>query len=257
MKNSKQIFQLASSTRRLGAFLLDVFFVYILRIITAQILIKSWLFNSFLFFRTEFLLMFKVEFGSSQLTEVQKYFLLNHEFFRNFIIFLFLVFFIGFFYDFFCFISKFSGSLGQRILKLHVVTKESKKLDKITGLRRAVFVSMPFLILFLMFLYESMALSGFATLIDKNLFIVVVILIPLIWYDTYLFTNDKLILHDIFSKTRVVSLFKATGKVEQKMNFLQTLIKNPVQLIKFDYLTKIKNSYLNFVKKNIKKTKKK
>jgi len=241
----QQDFNSAPFLRRIIAFVLDIFAVYVLRVFLAQALILLWLKKYVILFYHDFEFVFNKSFHLTELNSIHISFIKQHELFSKGLIFIFCIMTIGFIYNFLFLRSRLSATLGQRIMRLFVITKKKKqKLTFLPALSRSFFACLPWLIIFTTLAYQTIANIGFMAPLLRQVFLGLVFGVMIIWYDSFFITKDLLLMHDIITKTRLVTGVANTGK---KNSLLKSLFPN------------FKEMFLNiksFTKQNLEQVKK-
>lgn len=187
---------------RFFAFLIDVFFVYLLRFFYINLSLHLWLKRPIFDFFTKYKVLYG-DFSFSKMTRIEFSYFLNSDLFRLLTIFVCGIFVIPMIYNAILFSTKWSATIGQKLLGIHVVSSNGDKLNFFQIICRSVLLNIPWAALFFTIITRAMIDYGMIDNIDKMFFIIVLLLF-LSWYDLVLLTKNKLVFHDLITLTRVV-----------------------------------------------------
>lgn len=185
---------------RFLAFLIDFTIVYILRIFYINL-------SNFLYFKNiinDFIKKYHDSYGTiTSFAEINFQYILKSEFFNILLIYTLSIFFISSVYNIICLSTKWSSTIGQKILGIHIVSSNGSKINILQNISRSFLIILPSISLFIFSLIVIFNEELLKTIIDTNLFLLYSILL-LSWYDMIFFTKDKMLFHDFATKTRVV-----------------------------------------------------
>lgn len=185
---------------RFLAFLIDFTIVYILRILYINL-------SNFLYFKNivnDFIKKYHDLYGTiASFAEINFQYILKSEFFNILLIYALSIFFISSVYNIICLSTKWSSTIGQKILGIHIVSNNGSKISILQNIGRSFLMIIPSISLFILSLIVIFNEKLLKTIIDTNLFLLYSILL-LSWYDMIFFTKDKILFHDFATKTRVV-----------------------------------------------------
>lgn len=238
---------------RFIAFLMDSFFVYFFRFVYINLSLKFWLFEYILDFGKKYKLLFG-KFDFSSMTSVELQFFLKSDLFKQLWYFVIGIFLISVIYNLLLLSTKWSATIGQRIMGLIVVKSNNEKINFFHKLFRSVLVVLPWFFVSTLFFYKILSEFGFAASIDKVTF-VVGILIFVSWYDLIFITKNKVVFHDYLSFTRVIVRDERYEKTNKLIKFLFPDFRNTYSKLKD--ITKRRFEKLKEIKENYKKEKEK
>lgn len=222
MSNESKISINAGSTKRIVAFAVDIFFSNFIRMFLLQILI----FTEYNIVKIKsFKVNFNQLFGDVNFSAIKDYhirYFVENEVFNFFADGIFVFCLTGIIYNFLCYLF-FNGTIGQRICSLRLVNlKDGENASIIKKLIKAIYGPLPFLSVFILlsftFLYlinfhiyapvnESFSAHIIAAVVSiSNPYTagLVAVFFGLFWYGFYFLNNNKLILGDILSGTKVI-----------------------------------------------------
>ncbi len=197
----KKIISAPVSSRFL-AFLIDIFFVYLLRFLYINLSLQFWLKEPIQTFMTKYKMLYG-SFNLGKLTPVEIYYFLNSSLFKQLAVFVIGVFLIAVVYNFVLFSTKWSATIGQKIMGIRIASKNGEKMKFYQVLARSFAVVLPWFFIFVILFYKSLADLGLTEMLDKTSFVVSIVIF-LSWYDLVFFTKDKLVFHDLLTGTRAI-----------------------------------------------------
>ena len=186
----------AGAIRRFFAIFVDVFIVLLIRAVSAQVLFSLWIGK-----RLEVLSKDYVDFFNSDIIKNDENlnFIISHEVFSDFIIFLSLILLIGSLYYAFFHSSKYHATLGKRIMSIEILNQDYSKVSFIKALL-VYYVSLtPFFYAAYLFSYVYQNKVGMITAMFSSyntIFTICIILLSA----TYSFGFRRQIGLDIFAK---------------------------------------------------------
>ena len=221
MDNSK--FIVAPVKNRFFAFLIDVFFVYLIRFFYTNIALNFWLKNEVMLFLNKYKLLFG-DVNLKRITNIEVMFFLRSNLFKELMLFVAGIFIISIAYDIVFQLSKWSATLGQKFLGIYVISKNGEKIRWYQAVIRGIMINIPWIFIsFIMFSKELVVYD--VDIIDKQTFIISIILF-LSWYDMIFLTKNKIVFHDYVSRTLVVVKNKEKY-AENRSSMLDFLFPNP------------------------------
>lgn len=185
---------------RFLAFLIDAIIVYICRIFYMYFLNIIYLREAYNSFVRKY---YEIYGEIKSLSELDLSYILNSNFFKVLIFSLVLAFLMTSIYNIICLSTKWSSTIGQKILGIHIVSSNGSKINILQNISRSLLVVVPSISIFVIFLISIFNSSLLQAMINNNLFLLYSILL-LSWYDMIFFTKDKMLFHDFATKTRVV-----------------------------------------------------
>ena len=198
MENSKLAY--APIRSRLLALLIDSCIVYILRIIFMKIFTYIFVTKDYANLLLEYnIIVTKISLGE----KIGLQNLLQSNFFNLFITLSILLFLVSTLYNAVCFSTKMSASVGQRLLGLKVVSANGQNMNILQIFSRSLLIMLPWLSLFFILLSMMLSFINFTNEFDKNLLAIYIFLL-MTWYDMIFFTKEKIMFHDLITKTRVI-----------------------------------------------------
>lgn len=185
---------------RFLAFLIDAIIVYICRIFYMYFLNIIYLREAYNSFVRKY---YEIYGEIKSLSELDLSYILNSNFFKVLIFSLVLAFLMTSIYNIICLSTKWSSTIGQKILGIHIVSSNGSKINVLQNIGRSFLIIIPSISLFVLTLIVIFNAKLLQTIIDTNLFLLYSLLL-LSWYDMIFFTKDKMLFHDFTTKTRVV-----------------------------------------------------
>lgn len=202
VKENKILIAAPASTR-FFAFLIDVFFVYLLRYFYISFSFVFWLKKPI----EEFLKRYEMLYGKfnyNNITNIELNYFFNSVLFKQIIIFIIGIFLIAVLYNLIFFLTKWSATIGQKIMGIYVVNKNGEKMKSYQAIARSVLLMVPWAFLFVIMFYKTLSDFNLAEQLDKTSFIIS-IFIFLSWYDLIFLTKNKLVFHDYITSTRTIT----------------------------------------------------
>jgi uncharacterized RDD family membrane protein YckC len=198
-----------SITRRGAAAILDMWIVLFLRVFTMQIMAIFWLDKVL----TDFMTEFTSTFGTEEFKAVPEHiaFLTNHALFWSIIIFYFITIMVGAFYHAYLNASGWQGTVGKRLLKVMITTRNDIKISVTRGILHYFLAIMPFI--YLSYIFIQQARSGATTyaIVTSSGINVVLGVLFIIWLQIQIFTQRRTAIHDLICNTVSVN-----GKTNNK-----------------------------------------
>lgn len=210
MNNEKMI--AAPVRNRFFAFLIDVFLVYLIRFFYINLSLRLWLKDPIINFLQKYKLLYG-ELNFNKITPIEITYFLNSNLFRTLILFFCGIFIIPVIYNAILFSTKWSATIGQKLLGIYVVSKNGEKMNFLQILFRSIFINVPWAFIFIVMFAKMLSDYGIYGIMNQQYFIISLILF-LSWYDLIFLTKNKLIFHDIITGTRVI--VKDAEKYEQE-----------------------------------------
>ena len=192
----------APISNRFFACLIDMFFVYLLRFFYINISIELWLRRSIEMFMEKYKILYGA-FNLKKITLIEVYYFLNSSLFRELVIFVIGIFLIGVAYNLLFLSTKWSATIGQKLLGMYAVSKSGRRMRFYQIILRSFAVILPWFFMFVVLFCKSLADFGVKGLIDKTSFVVSIIAF-ISWYDLIFLTKNKLVFHDLLTGTRVI-----------------------------------------------------
>jgi len=192
----------ASLLKRIVAFFIDLFVVYVLRFVYVTLCMRLWLINSLIAFMTKYQILFG-NFDKTKITSAEINFFFESQFFKSILVFIGGIFLVSFLYNFIILSTKWSASVGQKIMNLKVIKNSGENIGFINSFFRSFFIIIPWLMCIFIFINEILAYNNFSKNIDKASFVIFIFIFAS-WYDFVFFTKNKLTFHDFLSRTVVV-----------------------------------------------------
>ncbi len=202
----------APVSNRFFAFLIDVFFVYLLRFLYINLSIQFWLREPIQSFMAKYKMLYGA-FNIKRVTPIEIYYFLNSSLFKQLVVFVIGIFLIAVIYNLILLSTKWSATIGQKLLGVYVVSKNGEKMKFYQVLARSFAVVLPWFFMFIVLFYKSLADLGATEMLDKTSFVISIIIF-LSWYDLVFLTKNKLVFHDLLTGTRVI--VKNTEKYENE-----------------------------------------
>lgn len=231
--------------RRLAAFYIDVFVVYLLRFFYINFTIQFWLKDSVMKFLKEYELLYgKLNFN--ELTSAHINYFIKSELFSQIAYLIVGLFLVPIFYNMLFFFTKWSATIGQKLMNIYVISKSGNKMNFIQVISRSVLLMCPWILSFFVVLNQILSDKNLAPSMGKTTFLLF-IFVFFAWFDAAFFTKNKLVFHDYITKTRVV--IKNNAKYQNSKSLFKWLfvdsfekfkanIKNQIQKAK-----EIRNKY--------------
>ena len=204
MKNNNEIIISAPITTRFFAFIMDAFLLYVLRFFYVFISFRTWLKKPVINFIERYNLLYG-EFNPKTITNIEVNYFLRSNLFKSFIILFIGAFLISVIYNILFLSTKWSATIGQKIMGIYTVSKNGEKITIIQVILRSILVIFPWVMAALMMFFKFLSDFGIENVIDKN-FVLLFMILFLSWYDLTIFTKSKSTLHDILTNTRVIFL---------------------------------------------------
>lgn len=201
MENNNQIIA-APIKNRFFAFLIDAFCVYLIRFFYIMLSLNFWLGNKIIDFTKKYELLYG-KFNVDKLTLVELAFILDSPLFKNIIFFIAGAFLLSMLYNGIFFSTKWSATIGQKLLGIYVVSKDGGKISSLQIIFRSILTMVPWIFIFFVMCFKLLFDFGMPTFMTKEIFVIAIILF-LTWYDLIFFTKNKLVFHDLLTSTRVV-----------------------------------------------------
>jgi uncharacterized RDD family membrane protein YckC len=240
MKDVNKLYPV-SLTKRVIAFLIDSFIVNFTRSILIQILILFWLQKYIANFAKGFEFVFGANVKSSDISSVHISYLTQSQLFPRFLISFGIIISIGFIYNLILLSTKWSATIGQKIVGIFAVSKNEKSMKWYQIIARSFWVIFPLNAILFLVIYQIVRHINNATLLSPKVFMLIIGIGLLVWYDMFFFTKDKLFMHDFLSATKIVQ------KNENVKDFLEKI---------FDFMDKFTPDFNKLINK-IKKIRKK
>jgi len=199
----------ASSFRRGTAVMIDVWITVFIRAIFAQIA-GMLVLNQVLY---DFLNDFKNEFGTSTPKNTPEHvdFILHHKCFYYMLIFYAFLIMIGAVYHAYLNSSSWRGTIGKRMMKIMITTKNDLPITFGRGLLHYFLSALPFLYVFYLLTYQlrnEVTFYQALTASDTNIFLGIIFVL---WVQIQLFTKKKTTAYDLIANTVMIR-----GKSEAK-----------------------------------------
>lgn len=200
MENTKIV--AAPVKNRIFAFAIDSFLVYLIKVLYIHISWTLWLKNPIISFLEKYNSLFG-EVNPSKITSIEISFFIKSALFPKLMLLVAGVFLISIIYNFVFFCTKWSATVGQKLLGIYNVSKDGSKIRIHQALFRSVLVVLPYFFLFLVLFYQSLAGYNIVEKLNQTTFVIALIIF-VSWYDLIFITKDKLVFHDYLSSTRVI-----------------------------------------------------
>lgn len=192
----------AAIKKRIFAFFIDIFFVYIIRFFYIHLAIQFWLIKYVMDFLHEYEQLFgKIDFN--KITNVEMDFLLRSDLFIQIKLFIIGLFIIPIFYNMVLFFTKWSATIGQKLVNIHVVSKSGSKMKFYQVIARSVALMIPWFFSFFVVLNQYLVIHKIGNPLNDSS-VVIFMIIFLSWYDLAILTKNKLAFHDYITRTRVI-----------------------------------------------------
>ena len=200
----------ASSSRRSGAAMLDIWIVLFLRIIVMQTLGTLWLNNQIVIFMQGF----NEHFGTATIKNTPEHieYIVSNRIFIYALLFYTIVILVGAFYHSYLNSSAWKATIGKRITKIMIVREEDD--SKITfwrGMAHYFLSILPFAFIFYLMSYQIRNNLNFfqtVTASELNVFLGISFLL---WVQIHIFTRKKTTAYDMICNTVLIN-----GRTEAK-----------------------------------------
>lgn len=202
----------APVSNRFFAFLIDAFFIYLLRFLYINLSIQFWLREPVQLFMAKYKMLYGA-FNLKKVTSIEIYYFLNSSLFKQLILFVVGIFLVAVVYNLVLLSRKWSATIGQKLLGIYAISKNGQRMKFYQVLARSFAVVLPWFFMFIVLFYKSLADLGATEMLDKTSFIVSIVIF-LSWYDLIFLTKDKLVFHDLLTGTKVI--VKDTEKYENE-----------------------------------------
>ncbi len=231
----------AAIRKRIFAFGIDVFIVYVLRFFYVNLAIQFWLIKYILKFLEEYERLFgKIDF--SRITNAEVNFFLKSNLFTQLKWFIVGLLIIPIFYNMFFFFTKWSATLGQKLMSIYVVSTSGTKMKFYHVVARSITLVIPWILSFFVVLNQYLVNHNIGNSLSDSSFIIFMIVF-LSWYDLAFLTKNKLVFHDYITFTRVIENTK-TNYVGKPSIFKKFFVINFV-----DEFKKFKSNIKNQIQK--------
>lgn len=189
----------ASTTRRLTAVSIDIWIVFFLRVFVMQILGILWI-NAQL---ANFLVEFKETFGTEEVKNVPEHinFILNHQLFWQVILFYLIIIFVGAFYHAYLNSSKWQATIGKRLTKIILSTKNDLPISFGRGLLHYFLSLLPFVYFTYIFALQVKSGAQFFDIILGSPVNLILGIIFVLWIQIQAFTRQKTTVYDLICNT--------------------------------------------------------
>ncbi len=201
LKENKEVI-FATPMKRFYAFMVDFFVVYILKSIYISIFLN-------IFAKQE--LMYTHLNVDKAKVDIETF--INYDLSTIMITIFITSFFVSSIYNIILISSKWSATIGQKIVGIHIISSDNKKPNMYQIISRSLLIISPWAIIFVALSLIYFTALGSNIVISKTI-AVFSTLTFMTWYDLIFFTKEKTMLHDVISKTRVV--FSNPEKVKNK-----------------------------------------
>jgi len=191
-------------SRRATAFIIDLFIISFIRSICIQVLVLYWLSKYIIDFANGFKFVFGQNVKPSDFSSVHFRYFTQSELFPKFLIFFIFIISIGFIYNLIMLFTKWSATIGQKIVGIFAISRKEKPMKWYHILARSFFAVLPLNAILFLFIYQFLGETGVVKALAPQTFIIIVGVGLLIWYDIFFFTQDKLLMHDVLSSTKIV-----------------------------------------------------
>lgn len=200
----------ASSSRRSGAAMIDIWIVLFLRIIVMQTLGTFWLNNQIIIFMQDF----NEHFGTATIKNTPEHieFIVSNRIFIYALLFYAIVILVGAFYHSYLNSSAWRATIGKRITKIMIVREEDD--SKITfkrGMAHYFLSVLPFAFIFYLMSYQIHHNLNFfqtVTASELNVFLGISFIL---WVQIHIFTRKKTTAYDMICNTVLIN-----GRTEAK-----------------------------------------
>ena len=173
---------------------------------------------------------------------------LKSELLVQIIYFLIGIFIIPVIYNMIFFSSKWSATIGQKLMNICVVSKNNSKITWYQTIFRSILLMFPWFLSFIVVSNQVLASKNISVSLDDTS-LSLFVLIFLGWYDLIFVTKNKLVFHDFITRTKVV--IKNNDKYKPSDSIFKKLVidgfKKCKQNIKdsINNYKKIKEEYKN------------
>lgn len=200
MKDNKIFF--APIKSRFFAFLIDFLIVYGIRILYINLIMSFFLKEEAINFSNKYQLLYG-NFNIENITRAEITFFLQSNLLKILIVFFIVLFFISSIYNIICLSSRWSSTIGQKILDIHIVSSNGKKINVYQIILRSILIVIPWFFMFILIILILINAIGLTNIFGKN-FMLLSVFAFISWYDMIFFTKDKIMFHDLITKTRVI-----------------------------------------------------
>lgn len=188
--------------KRIFAFIIDIFIVYFLRFFYIHLALQFWLMRYVMDFLHKYEQLFgKVDFN--RITNVEIDFFSKSDLFIQIKWFVVGLFIIPIFYNMVLFFTKWSATIGQKLVNIRVVSKNGSEMKFYQIIARSIALMIPWLFSFFVVLNQYLVIHKIGNPLN-NTSLIIFMMIFLSWYDLAVLTKNKLVFHDYITRTRVV-----------------------------------------------------
>jgi len=191
-------------SRRMTAFVIDSSIVCVIRVFLLQIFITSWLQKYIINFVNSFKFVFGDNIKPSEFNDTHLRFFMQNELFPRFIMCIIILILVGFIYNLIMLSTKWSATVGQKIVGIFTVSKNENPIKWYQVIARSFLTIFPMNMLFLLSIYQLLGAIGSVKPLSQQIFVLTVGLGALAWYDMFFFTKDKILMHGFLSGTKIV-----------------------------------------------------
>lgn len=218
---------IATIRSRMIAFVVDMSITQFMRMIFGRPIIKFWLEPQYNNFIAEVITALKVSKLEELTREDARQILLSNaflgsKFFLSIVLFICITFFLSILYNFICFLTLKRASVGQRIMRMHVSAWDGSDAKIWQLALRAFAISIPWMLMFFLCCQILLSAAFDIVMITDGFCVLGIILLCAIWHNMIFFTNNRTMLQDHVSRTRI--LFDNTDREE---TVFERLIPNP------------------------------
>ena len=191
-----------SSFKRAAAISVDIFIVGFARIIFAQLL-GMLVINKMII---DFIQEFQAYFGTETIKNNPDHigFILNHKIFYVILCFYFAILMIGALYHAYFNSSKWQATIGKRMMKIMLVSKDGQKITFMRALAHYVLSILPIIYIIYLLGYQASHKASFFQAITASEASVFFGFVFLLWVQIQSFTKQKTTAYDIICKTIVI-----------------------------------------------------
>ena len=245
-------------SKRLTAFFIDSLLICLARSIILQISANYWLRKNIINFVNDFRDIFGANFKSANISSIHLRFFMSTNLFPKIILLCIFLLSLSFIYNLILLSSKWSATIGQKIVGIFAVSKNGTKMRWYQILLRSFLAPLPLVGFFVLSAYQVLGEIELIKALNPQTFLLIIGIGFLAWYDLFFFTEDKLLGHDLLSGTKIVKKGEFTkGFFDKAFEFIDKLTPNLGKLIKkiFSIFKKSKKNIANTNKKRKKKKK--
>jgi len=199
--DEKKEFAIAAVGSRFAAFLIDAFFIYILRFLYINFLMYVRVRSIAVEFASKYRLLFG-ELNLGKMTSVELNYLLRSSFFKEVLCYVVGSFMLSAIYDIVFMSVKWSATPGQRIMGIYVSSSNGDRLKWYQIVARGVLTNASWCLMFFVITVKYLSAYGVET-VDRQTFVIAICLF-LTWYDMTIVTKNRVTFHDFITKTIVV-----------------------------------------------------